>query len=187
MGLPKQGFVNQCYSLHLIYDGVQLGGMAGEGLSQGDVLGTVGFIDNLMGRRSGLQSSALAGAEYGAAVARPQGAPYEDTNSGGTVTYAATTLTDTAKAWAVNGLAGRQIRSVAAGALTTMTVVSNTATVLTGAAWSNGTPGAGALYTVAPIPVGPHVAVVGGNPRPSTEQSDNWYKAQMELGNAEVV
>jgi hypothetical protein len=102
MGLPKPGFTSEVYSLHLLYDEISTGGLAGEGLSQGDVLGVAGFADNLFGRRSGLLSAANGGATYSQPVLRPQGAPYEDTNSGATVTYpSATTITDTGKNWGV--------------------------------------------------------------------------------------
>lgn len=264
MGLPKAGFTSEVYSLHLLYDEVSLGGLAGEGLSQGDVLGVTGFADNLFGRRSGLLSVANGGATYSQPVVRPQGAPYQDTNSGGTVSFTATTLVDTAKAWGVGdadsggtvtyaaasitdtarnnagawvvgntaqyaglvvitatgksgriasaaagvltlaanweggtpaageayfigrGLVGRQIRSVSGGVLTTGTVLYHINQTLTIAAWSAGTPAAAALYTVQPIPVGPHV-YPGGNPRPSAENSDNFYKANRELGDTEAV
>lgn len=190
MGLPKQGFVNQVYSLHLIYDGVTLGGLAGEGLSMGDVLGTVGFADNLLGRRYGNQPAAVAGAQVGAVVPRPQGAPYQDTGVGGPVTYVVGppgTVTDTGKAWPVNGLAGRQVTSVSGGAQTTMIVASNTATVLTSTAagWSAGVPAAGALYVVGPPPANQYSTP--GGPARTAADSDNFYQAQMKLGNQENV
>lgn len=266
MGLPKPGFTSEVYSLHLLYDEVSLGGLAGEGLSQGDVLGIAGFADNLFGRRSGLLSAANGGATYSQPVLRPQGAPYEDTNSGATVTYpSATTIVDTAKHWGVGdansggtvtytantitdtarnnanawvvgntaqyaglvvitatgksgriasaaagvltlaanweggtpaageayfigrGLVGRQIRSVSAGVVTTATIIYHIDQTITITAWSNGTPAANALYTIQPAPVGPHVAVGGGNPRPVAENSDNFWFANRELGNTEAV
>lgn len=260
MGLPKPGFTQQVYSLHLMYDGVPLGGLTGEGQSMGDVLGIVGFAENNRGRTSGMRSVTPWSA---AGAVTP--APQQDTNSGGTVSYAATSMTDTARGWGVGdansggtvtygaaaitdtarnnanawvvgntaqyaglvvvtatgktgriasaaagvltlaanweggtpaageayfigrGLVGRRITSVAAGVVTTGTVLYHINQTLVIAAWSNGTPAGAALYVVAPIPVGPHVAVGGGNARPSTEQSDNWFKAQMELGNVEAV
>lgn len=68
-----------------------------------------------------------------------------DSGSGGTVTYGATTLTDTGKAWVVNQWVGLVVTSGA----NTGTVLSNTATVITlVAAWAPGTPIAGAAYTI---------------------------------------
>lgn len=261
MGLPKPGFTQEAYSLHLLYDETSVVGPA---LSQGDVLGIAGFADNLFGRRSGLLSAANGGATYSQPVVRPQAGPYADTNSGGTVSYTATTLADTAKHWGVGDgnsggtvtygantitdtarnnagawvvantaqyaglvvytatgksgriasaaagvltlaanweggtpaageaytieglMVGRRITSVSAGNVTTGTVLYHIDQTLTIAAWSNGTPAGSALYVIAPIPVGPHV-YPGGNPRPGAENSDNYYKANRELGDVEAV
>jgi hypothetical protein len=191
MGLPKTGFTSEVYSLHLLYDGVQ-GPAAGTGIEQGDVLGVAGFEENLLGGRSGLLSAANGGATYSQPVVRPRQSVYEDTNSGGTVTYVVGppgTMTDTARAWPVNKWAGARLTAPGTGlADSFITVASNTATVITGTAtaWSNGVPAAGALYRLAPPPVGPHV-YPGGNPRPAAENSDNFYKANRELGDTEAV
>jgi hypothetical protein len=67
-----------------------------------------------------------------------------DYGAGATVSYASTTLTDTSKAWITNQFAGYRVQS--GGNATT--VSSNTATVLTVAAWSPSTPSAAAEYSV---------------------------------------
>jgi hypothetical protein len=78
-----------------------------------------------------------------------------DTGTGATVTYAATTVTDTSKAWATNAWAGRLVVSGAVYGV----VVSNTATVLTIDRWyapatpggaAGTTPSANATYSIAP-------------------------------------
>jgi hypothetical protein len=151
-----------------------------------------GFEENLLGGRSGLLSAPNGGATYSQPVVRPRQSVYEDTNSGGTVTYVVGppgTMTDTARAWPVNKWAGARLTAPGTGlADSFITVASNTATVITGTAtaWSNGVPAAGALYRLAPPPVGPHV-YPGGNPRPAAENSDNFYKANRELGDTEAV
>ncbi|SDJ08199.1 hypothetical protein SAMN05444157_1640 [Frankineae bacterium MT45] len=74
------------------------------------------------------------------------------TNSGGTVTYTAFTVVDTAAAWAVNSQVGK---IVTVGGLTAI-VASNTATTLTlwpykanaTSAWSTGAPAAGTAYSL---------------------------------------
>jgi hypothetical protein len=66
------------------------------------------------------------------------------TATSGTATAAsATTATHTGAGWTVNAFAGQ---TVSMGS-STMVVVSNSATVLTGTAWTGGTPSAGA-YTI---------------------------------------
>jgi hypothetical protein len=66
-----------------------------------------------------------------------------DQNTGATVTYAATTLTDTAKAWTTNAWAGHAVVSGAVYGV----VISNTATVLTVDRWNNAATPGGAVGT----------------------------------------
>lgn len=202
MGLPKQGFVQQVESLHLIYDGVGVGSVAGAQALSALEQGGYGFGGNNLsgGRRSG-----VVGATPWNVARVPQPSPFSDWGSGAAVTFTAgppPTLTDTGKAWAVNSQAGRRVESISAGVRTFFVVASNTATVLTGQAavgWSNGTPAANAVYVVFPAPFGPHAegqgvattwAPAGGRQALGAafiEGSDNWYKAQMEGGNTESV
>jgi len=68
-----------------------------------------------------------------------------DSGSGGTVTYTASTLTDTSKTWAVNQWVGH---TVTVGVSTGL-CSSNTATVISlDAGWSAGTPAGGTAYTL---------------------------------------
>jgi hypothetical protein len=79
-----------------------------------------------------LQSAAMGGDIVG------------DQNTGATVTYAATTVTDTAKAWTTNAWAGHVVVSGAVYGV----VISNTATVLTVDRWNvPATPGGAAGTT----------------------------------------
>lgn len=112
------------------------------------------FMDNLLGIRSGIGLATPWATPIRTGL---QKAAYNDSGSGGTVTYAATTVTDTSKtgaaAWAVNQWAGRTVISVGTGSGVTFgRVASNTATVLTltAAGFNNGTPAAGAFYTIVP-------------------------------------
>jgi hypothetical protein len=72
-----------------------------------------------------------------------------DANSGATVAYAATTLTDTSRSWPVNYWAGQRIVTATGK---TAVVASNTATVitLTAAGWTGGTPAAAEAYNLNP-------------------------------------
>jgi hypothetical protein len=198
MGLPKVGFVQQVYSLHLVYDAVGIGSVAGaqalSSLEQGGYGFGDGSIENLIGRRSGVVSATPWSAARG-----PQPTAYADWGSGAGVTYTATTVTDTGKAWAVNSQVGRRVTATGTGNNPTYLIItSNTATVLTGAAWTNGTPAANSTYVASPGAFGPHAEGqsaatlwTGAGGRPGSggniaEASDNWYKAQMELGNTEA-
>lgn len=67
-----------------------------------------------------------------------------DWGSGAAVSYGATTLTDTGKAWQTNQFAGLKVVSGANSA----TIASNTATVLTVGAWSPTTPTAADAYQI---------------------------------------
>jgi hypothetical protein len=69
---------------------------------------------------------------------------YEIGDSGTATGSSATTLTDALKAWTTDQWIGAKV--VAEGKW--MTVTSNTATVLTGAAWNGGTPATTATYTL---------------------------------------
>lgn len=90
-----------------------------------------------------------------------------DGNSGATVTYSATTVTDTAKTWvattgqAITGVAGQWAGKVVVSGNVWGTVLSNTATVLTIDTWKSvsatgaittgaTTPSANAAYTILP-------------------------------------
>lgn len=102
MGLPKPGFTQQAYSLHELYDPVGLGSASAAigalgGFAQGGYGFDGGFMENLQGRRSGVCVST----PWQAAVVRPLPSPYSDWGTGGPVTYAATFLTDTGKAYGV--------------------------------------------------------------------------------------
>lgn len=110
------------------------------------------WSEALLGRRTG----SGAASPWCVQIGGPQPAAYKDFNIGGTVTYAATTLTDTAKAWVVNAWTGRVVVGIGTGGvLSLMVVTSNTATVITGTGgWSNGTPAAAAFYSVEPYTIG---------------------------------
>lgn len=87
------------------------------------------------------------------------------------------------EAYRINGgQVGRRVTSVAAGNVTFATVVYHINQTLTLTAWSNGTPGAGAVYVLAPPPV---PAYPQGT-RTGAQASDNWFQAQAQFGNTEV-
>lgn len=263
MGLPATGSKSVEYDQHLQYDGVGLNPAAAGFAQGGSDTGAGGFIENLQGHRSGVSAvtpwaltpgvrpsispygdanASGAATTYAATTltdATPKAWGVADANVGGTVTYGASTITDTARnnanAWVVgntaqyvgvivitatgkiligasaaagvitgvaawiggvpaageayrinpnNGFVGRQITSLGAGNLVTKaTVLYHIATVITNAAWSNGTPANGTPYTISPLDVtGQHYPNrVGG------ENADNFYKAMVEESNTQAV
>ena len=153
MPIPLPGTVQESYAMHLVYDGVTA------------TPGSGGFsgleIQNLVGNYSGLGPSSPWCTPR---TITP--AAYSDT---GTATAtSSTTLTDSTKAWTTNQWAGRVVTCIVSGVASDMVVVSNTATVLTGAAWTNGTPG-NQLYTV--------------TPSQAPKRYDNWYAESQVDGN----
>jgi hypothetical protein len=157
-GVPAQNTTAQDYRDHMVYDSVAAG-VAGPGLRPG-ISPSMDFGENLLGQRVGIGITTPWSTPIRTGI---RAAPYTDTNVGGTVTSTAgppATLTDTAKAWAVNqwgpaatGGSKTVFSLTAGGLITKFKIASNTATVLTAAAavgWSNGTPAANALYWIAP-------------------------------------
>lgn len=157
-GVPAQNTVQQDYRDHMVYDS-PAANVFGPGVRPG-TNPSMDFMENLLGQRTGIGFTTPWSTPIRTGI-RP--APYTDTNSGGTVTYAAgppATATDTAKAWIVNQWGPAAVggsRTLFAlntgGAVTKFKIASNTATVASAAAavgWSNGTPAAGALYWIAP-------------------------------------
>lgn len=157
-GVPAQNTVQQDYRDHMVYDSVAAG-VAGPGLRPG-TSPSMEFIENLLGQRTGVGITTPWSTPIRTGM---RAAPYTDTGSGGTVTYAVgppATATDTAKAWTANqwgaaatGGSRTLFALTAAGAVTKFKIASNTPTVASAAAavgWSNGTPPAGALYWIAP-------------------------------------
>jgi len=151
-GVPANTTVQEYYFDHLKFDSIAAG-VAGPGFRPG-VNPSMDFMENLYGRRSGIGVTTPWSTPIRTGASP---APYTDTGSGGTVTYAAgppATATDTSKAWAVNEWINRTCFALnTTAAITKFKIASNTATVLSAAAavgWSNGTPAAGALYWVAP-------------------------------------
>lgn len=157
-GVPAQNTVQQDYRDHMVYDSTAAS-VFGPGLRPA-TSPSMDFMENLLGQRTGVGITTPWSTPIRTGV---RAAPYTDTNSGGTVTYAAgppATVTDTAKAWLTNqweAAATGGARTVfalnGAGAITKFKIFSNTATVISAAAavgWSNGTPSAGALYWIAP-------------------------------------
>jgi len=143
---PAQNSNQQEYVEHLKFDPV-VAGNVGPGLFVG-ASPSFEYMVNLLGARSGIGITTPWSTPIRTGL---QKAAYNDSNSGGTVTYAATTVTDTAKAWVVNQWTGRTVISVGTGSGVTFgRIASNTATVLTIGAWNNGTPSAGAFYTIVP-------------------------------------
>lgn len=117
--------------------------------------GAADYITNLLGNRSGVGLSSPWCTPIRTGLSK---ASYNDSGSGATVSYAATTVTDTSKtgaaAWVTNAWANRYVLSVGTGSgLTFGKIASNTGTVLTltAAGWSNGTPSAQAFYTIQPV------------------------------------
>lgn len=191
MGLPKSGFSQQTYPLHGTYDVVGMGSLAGASVlspwEQGDMGFGPGLSDNLMGRRSGV----CVATPWNVAVARPMPAPYSDWGSGGPVTYTATTLVDTGKAWGVgdanvgatvtygaatitdtarnnaNGWVVGNTAQYAGQIITTATgkqgtIASAAAGVLTLTAnWAGGTPAAGEGYKINGNQVGRQIFSTG--------------------------
>jgi hypothetical protein len=143
---PTTGTNQQEYVEHLKFDPV-VAGNVGPGLFVGAVPSPE-YMVNLLGARSGIGVTTPWSTPIRTGL---QKAPYNDSNSGGTVTYGATTVTDSAKAWVVNQWTGRTVISVGTGSGVTFgRIASNTATVLTIGSWSNGTPSSGAFYTIVP-------------------------------------
>jgi hypothetical protein len=147
MPVPAQGTIQAEYVDHIKFDAPTF-------VPATTVISTL-YEENLLGRRSGIGISTPWGTPILTGLVK---APYTDTGSGGTVTYAATTVTDTSKtggaAWVVNAWANRYVISVGTGSGVTFgKVASNTATVLTltAAGWSNGTPSASAFYVITPV------------------------------------
>lgn len=163
MGVPAQGSVQEEYSHHLRYDGVLTS--AAQGLNWN-------WKENLFGHASGVGNST----PWSTPPTRPIRGGYADAGTATGTT--ATTLTDTTQAWTVNQWVNRIVISQGTGqALTQMTVTSNTATVLTGASWSNGTPGNTAyLVTLPPTAGAQNSADLDGFGR--GKLADNW---QFEL------
>jgi hypothetical protein len=146
MGVPALGTVQAEYVDHIKFDAPTF--------VPGTTAISTFFIENLLGRRSGIGISTPWGTPTLSGLVK---APYTDTGSGGTVSYAATTVTDTSKtggaAWVTNAWANRFVISIGTGSgLTFGKVLSNTGTVLTltAAGWSNGTPSAAAFYYIVP-------------------------------------
>jgi hypothetical protein len=75
----------------------------------------------------------------------PGGSAIVSVASLGSTTYTATTATDPLAAWATNQFAGDTVTAGASSGV----VASNTATVLTVASWSSGTPSSGTAFTIA--------------------------------------
>lgn len=148
MPIPKQGTVQQEYVDHVKFDN--------PGFSPATLV-SQDFAENLLGHRSG-------------GVNKPS--PYTDTNSGATVTYTATTATDTAKAWITNAWANKKIRTATGK---TGIVASNTATVLTltAAGWTGGTPANNELYIIEPT---------GGQ-----THRDNWFAVLRQDNNVDAL
>ena len=170
MALPSAFTVQEQYSHHLRYDaGAGGNSAAGAQFSQD-------FMTNLYGHRCGVGNST----PWSTPPTRPLPGVYQDSNSGGTVSYTATTLVDSAKAWKAGDANLGGTVTYAAGTITdtarnnaTGWVVGNTAAyvgiiivtatgkvgigasaaagVITLAAnWSGGTPAAGEAYTFYP-------------------------------------
>lgn len=72
---------------------------------------------------------------------------------------AATTLTDTGAAWITDQFDGCHVEATSTSGLTVLKVISNTGTVLTGDAWSNGTPTTTSAYTIRSV--GRHFPATG--------------------------
>lgn len=152
MANPAQGTVQQEYVEHLKFDNPALVPGAQPSAE---------FMECLLGRRNGVGASS----PWCTQVGGPKPAAYKDFGSGGTVTYAATTVTDTSKtgaaAWATNQWVNRTVVGIGTnGQLTLLVVTSNTATVITGTGgWSNGTPSAAAFYSVEPYIIGNRIGL----------------------------
>ena len=145
---PTTGTNQQEYVEHMKFDPV-VAGNVGPGLFVG-ASPSFEYMVNLLGARSGIGITTPWSTPIRTGL---QKAAYNDNNIGATVTYAATTVTDTSKAWVVNQWTGRTVISVGTGSGVTFgRVASNTATVLTltAAGWNNGTPSANAFYTIVP-------------------------------------
>lgn len=160
MGVPATGTVQEQYSHHLRYDGVVPNPAPTTAF-------THDYRENLYGHRSGVGNTT----PWSTPPVRPTPATYQDTGTSSAT--AATTMTDATKAWVTNQWTGKTIFSMAAGGATTkMIVTSNTATVLTGASWTNGTPTATTLYIV-----GPDATIT------SLKFADNWQQQLRVLFN----
>lgn len=136
-GIRHANISGAASSLEQVIDGNDVWGNALDGVRVDSPISDAAILNNRI-RNNGQQSAATS------------------TNTGGTVTYAALTLTDSAAAWVVNSQLGK---TVTVGALTAV-VRSNTATVLTlfparpngTTAWTTGTPAAGTAYTLPAAP-----------------------------------
>ena len=183
-GVPAQNTTQQDYRDHMVYDSVAAT-VAGPGLRPG-TSPSMDFSENLLGQRNGVGISTPWSTPIRTGI---RVAPYTDTNSGGTVTYAAgppATVTDTAKAWITNqwqafvtGGAKTVFALNGAGAITKFKIASNTPTVASAAAavgWSNGTPSAAALYWIAPDNY-PQTGSGQAVAQSAVLGADNWWAA----------
>ena len=153
MGVPAAGTVQEQYSHHLRYDAIVPNPAANTAF-------THDFMENLYGHRSGVGNAT----PWSTPPVRPTPAAYQD--AGTATATSATTLTDGTKAWVVNQWANKTAFIIGTGgAITKLLVTSNTATVLTGAAWTNGTPG-NTAYILGPDAL---VAAAGA------KFDDNWW------------
>jgi hypothetical protein len=174
---PTQQSKSTEYTQHLQYDGVGLNPAAAGFAQGGSVEGAGGFMENLQGHRSGVG----AATPWSTPQSRPGITPYGDSNaSGAGTTYAATTLTDSGKAWGVSDADSGVTVTYAATTVTDTArnnanawVVGNTAQyagqiiitatgklgIIASAAagvltltgnWIGGTPAAGEAYRIAP-------------------------------------
>jgi hypothetical protein len=183
-GVPAQNTVQQDYRDHVLYDS-PAASVFGIGVRPGTTP-SMDFAENLLGQRTGVGISTPWSTPIRTGI---RAAVDTDTDSGGTVTYAAgppATVTDTAKAWVINQWGpfvtggSRTVFAInGSGAITKFKIASNTATVVSAAAavgWSNGTPAAGALYWIAPdnyLQTGSGQAVA----QSAVLGADNWWAA----------
>jgi hypothetical protein len=159
--------VQEQYSHHLVVDGAN--GVPGSAV-------TVDFMENLLGHRSGVGNTT----PWSTALTRPLPGFYQDSDSqgsgaafaattltdaarawgvgdfnlGGTVTYGANTLTDTARSvpWVVGNTAqyaGRVIRTITGKLGIIASVAANVITLT--ANWQGGTPAAAEQYAFMPL------------------------------------
>jgi hypothetical protein len=172
MALPQVGQVSEQYSHHLRYDGISANPAAGAAY-------THEFIENLLGHRSGVGNATpwstpptrmtpsayqdanvqgAGGTTFSATtlVDTTKAWPVGDSNLGGTVTYAAGTVTDTARnnatGWVVGNTAqyaGTIVRTASGKIGTIASVAAGVATLV--ANWVGGTPAAGEQYFFYPM------------------------------------
>jgi hypothetical protein len=178
--MPPTGSKSSEYNQHLQYDGVGINPAAAGFAQGGSVTGADGFMENLQGHRSGVSAAtpwALtpgarpsisaygdsnasgAGTTYAAASltdATPKAWGVADANVGATVTYAATTITDTARNNANGWVAGNTAQYAGALVITATGKIGIIASVALGVAtltadgWRGGTPAAGEAYRINP-------------------------------------